>query len=247
MLLLILTCSTHVFGASLRVVTENWPPYNYEKNGQAVGLVTEVVRATLDRAGVDYTIEVLPWARAYRLARQEPNVLIYSMYKLPEREEMFQWIAMDGLNVDTYIMRPKTRNDIRINTLEEAKAYRIGVTRDAAPHLFLLKHGFVEGKQIFPVCNELFNILKSQPQNDRIDLTTCDLLSQIYRLQEAGIASDYWVPVLPLLSENLYMAFSLETDKKMVDRISNAFGQIRQEGILETMVQKYRKMLEQNP
>lgn len=229
--------------ASLSVVTEEWPPYNYAEDGAAAGLVTEVVRAALDRAGFDYTIKVLPWARAYSLALHDPDVLIYSMLKLPQREPLFQWVRLDGLGVEMQLFRPRHREDIRIETLDDAKAYRVGLTRDSAPHHFLLRHGFQEGVNLFPVSDELLNARKSEPGNNRIDLTTGDPLSQGYRLRQAGLPADYWVRVLPLFSTDIYMAFSLSTPPETVERVRKALRQLRDEGFINATRDGYLRRL----
>ena len=55
----------------LEVVTEQYPPYNYEEDGQVKGVGTEVVEEVLKEAGIDYNIKVLPWARALKKAETE--------------------------------------------------------------------------------------------------------------------------------------------------------------------------------
>jgi len=75
----------------LRVVTENWPPYNFfNQNDQIVGSSTEVVRAVLEKAGFSYSIEVYPWARSYSIAQNNSNVLIYTILRTPFRENLLK-------------------------------------------------------------------------------------------------------------------------------------------------------------
>ena len=191
---LIMGMTTAASSGGIRVVTEEWPPYTCSENGEVGGVVTEVVRAALDRAGVDYSIEVYPWARAYDMARTQENVLIYSICRLPAREDSFKWIRLEGLSVEMYLFSPKYRNDIFLNTLEDAKRYRIGVTRETSTHHFLLAHGFVDGKNLFPVNCEEQNELKSSSEVCRIDLTTGDKFSLAHLLKKSGKPSDYLGP-----------------------------------------------------
>lgn len=242
---LILLCAPHGLCASLRVVTEEWPPYNYTQDGAATGLMTEVVRATLDRAGIDYTIEVLPWARAYALATHAPNVLIYTIVKLPEREQLFRWVRLDGLNIEIYLLRPKYRTDIKLKSLEEAKAYRVGLTLNSAPHQFLLRQGFVEGVNLFPVNSEILNVHKSEQLHRRIDLATGDPLFEAFLLRQAGLPADYWVRLLPLFNTDTYMALSLGTPEEVMERVRTAFRRVCEDGVLDAVVAKYRRMLAQ--
>ena len=241
---LVLLHAVSAFGGEIRVVTESWPPYTYEENGKNQGVVTEIVEATLKRSGLDYSIKIYPWARSYDMATGEENVLLYPIVRLPNRENMFKWILIDGLAINMSLFRPKYRTDIAVQSLEDARPYRIGVTRDTSTHHFLLSKGFIEGTNLFPVNCEEQNYLKSTPKNMRIDFSTGDELSIAYMLREMGLPSDYWVAQTPLFHENLYMAFGLKTSDEVVEKVRAAFREIKDEGVLAAIVDKYYKMYE---
>lgn len=242
----ILFCAGRVYGEKITVVTEEWPPYNYSENGQVGGVVTDIVRATLDRAGFDYTIIVYPWARAYDMTKGGNNVLIYSIFKLPSRERSFKWIKIDGLSVNMHLFRPKFRNDLKIASLEEAKGYRIGVTRETSTHHYLVSKGFSEGVNLFPVNCEEQNAFKSTPENMRVDLTTGDKLSLARWLKVSGFPPDYWVEVLPLFQEDIYMAFGLSTADEVVDAVRSALAEIKAEGLLSDIEDRYYREYQQD-
>lgn len=244
LLLALATLACPAWSADLRVVTEDWPPYNYSDHGRITGVVSEVVLAALDRSGLDYTVEVLPWARAYKLALNEPNVLIYSILKLDSRAQLFKWIKLGDLAIEMHLLRPKFRRDVRVNVLEDAKAYKVGVTRDTSTHHFLLAHGFRNGKNLFPVSCEQLNALKSRPCTRRVDLTTGDRLSVACTLKKAELPPDYWVPLLLLFKEDLYMAFSLGTPDEVVSRVRQGMEMVRADGTLSRVTDKYNRMLE---
>ena len=240
----LLVLASQALGEKITVVTEEWPPYTYSEDGKIVGVVTEIVHAALDRSGLDYSIEVYPWARAYEMAKNGENVLIYSIYKLPSREDHFNWIRIDGLSVNMYLFRPKFRDEMNLTSLEQAKQYKIGVTRETSTHHFLLSKGFVEGVNLFPVNSEEQNALKSQPQTMRIDLTTGDFLSLARWLKVSGLPPDYWVRQELLFKEDFYMAFGLKTSDTVVATVRDALSEIAREGQLQAIVGKYRRMFE---
>ncbi|BDQ37514.1 hypothetical protein SYK_18740 [Pseudodesulfovibrio nedwellii] len=241
---LVLVQAVTASSESIKVVTEEWPPYNQKVCEGVGGVVTDVVRATLDRAGFEYSIDIYPWARAYDMAQTHKNVLIYSIFKLPSREPHFKWIKVEGLSIDMYLFSPKHRRDIAISTLDEAKKYRVGVTRETSTHHFLLSQGFQDGVNLFPVNCEQQNNLKSSQNVGRIDLTTGDKLSLAHWLKQSGQPSDYWVPRVPLFTEDFYMAFGNETSDAVVERVRKAFLEIRAEGQLDAIVDKYWRMFE---
>ena len=79
--------------ASVRVVTELLPPYNFQEDGAVKGASTAVVRAVLERAGLRYTLEVQPWARALDTVLHERNTFIYSIARTEEREKQLAWLG----------------------------------------------------------------------------------------------------------------------------------------------------------
>ena len=122
-----LTLAVNAQGESIRVVTEEWPHYTYSENGKIMGVVTEIVRATLERSGLDYSIGIYPWARAYEMAQTEKDVLIYSIFNLPNRVNTFKWIKIDGLSVNMYLFKSKYRQDINLTSLDDARKDRKSV------------------------------------------------------------------------------------------------------------------------
>ena len=242
MVVIVLAHAVAVFGEDIRVVTESWPPYTCSENGEVTGVATEIVEATLKRSGLDYSIEVYPWARAYDIAKSNENVLIYSIVKLSSRDRLFKWIHIDGLHTDMYLFRPRHRTDITVHTLEQTRYYRIGVTRETSTHHFLLSKGFVEGANLFPVNCEEQNYLKSLPKTNRIDFTTGDRLSIVHWLKDANLPTDYWVAQVPLFQEDLYMAFGAKTPDPVVDRVRRAFREMREAGELAVIVDRYSRL-----
>ncbi|MEF2229589.1 MAG: transporter substrate-binding domain-containing protein [Pseudodesulfovibrio sp.] len=241
-LIVVLSLTLSASAESLRVVTEEWPPYNHTVHGIVGGLATEAVRAVLERAGLDYTIESLPWARAYSLAQHEPWVMVYSILRVQDREPLFQWVVLEGMDVGMHLFRPKSRREIRIKTLDDAKAYRVGVTRQSSPHHFLLSRGFVENANLFPVNNARLNLLKSKSHHKRIDLIASDPSSLELRSRQEGLPSDYWVRLIPLFHDDLCMAFSLKTPEALVERVRRAYAQVRAEGGLDAILARFRQL-----
>ena len=78
----------------LILTTEEYPPYNMsDGQGRVTGVATDIVRALLEGAGIEYEIAVYPWARAIAMARTQVNTCVFSMSRTPEREELYRWIG----------------------------------------------------------------------------------------------------------------------------------------------------------
>jgi polar amino acid transport system substrate-binding protein len=84
---------------TLKVVTEINPPNQYMADGKLTGPLVEIVQTVLEVAQIKATIEVLPWARAVRVAQEEQNVLIFSLGRTAERESHFKWVGQNLASV----------------------------------------------------------------------------------------------------------------------------------------------------
>ncbi|NOR26821.1 MAG: transporter substrate-binding domain-containing protein, partial [Desulforhopalus sp.] len=64
-----------VSAENFRIMTEEYPPFNYTDGGKITGLSTEVVLELAKRVGHHTDIEVLPWARAYGLIQKKDGMI----------------------------------------------------------------------------------------------------------------------------------------------------------------------------
>ncbi len=221
----------------LAVVTAVWPPYVYEEDQKIAGMATEIVRAVLDNSGIKAEISVYPWKRATTMAKDQPNTMIYPIFRNEERDPHFIW-AVPMFNARVSLHKLKKRKDLVINSLEDAKPYRIGVLREAAMHQMLRSKGFEDDKQLEAVSSNRQNVLKLFA--GRIDLDADNPLLIAYEVKQLGLSMSEIEEVLPLFEEPMYMAFSKQTPKESIKRLKAAFDQLKASGQLQAIIDKYK-------
>lgn len=206
----------------IKVVTEDTFPVQYIDNGKIAGPATKLVEQVLAMSGLSYDIEVLPWARAYRLATTEPNVLIYSLARTTAREKHFKWIGR--IMALDYYLYGSVDSDVNFSTTMEAlKEYRIGTVRDSAVDQYLRANGFnnlttvVQGRQNFYLFAQnridLFPANKSSFQAICLQYAfNCEQLKPLYKLKISSI--------------DLFMAFSAFTDDALVKEVQSAYTKL---------------------
>lgn len=226
-------------GEPLTAVTEEWPPYNFSEGDEIKGLSTDIIRATLREAGLAAKFEIFPWPRSYKKAKMEANTLIYTILRMPEREEDFQWIKMEGLSESVFLFSPRARPEIVIKSLDDAKRYKIGVSQESASHQFLLSKGFEEGTHLFPVNVASHTVLLSDAKHPRIDLATGDRLSMSIRLKAMEYPPDYWEEELLLFKKDIYMAFGKKTPAHVVKKVRDAYDAIHRAGVVDRLKKGY--------
>lgn len=213
----------------IMVVTEQWQPYNYLQGDKVVGQSTHLVRQVLANANIQIKqgIQLLPWARAYNQARNSPEVLIYTISRIPEREHDFYWIGPIAKPVKFYFYKLSSAKKVQILKPGDAQQYRISVLRGSIHETFLISHGFDPAN--FIVVSEQKSGLQLL-LNQRADLLIDTADSIKIRTKEAGLAEGTFSATLKLMELDMYMAFGKKTSVQMVDRLRSSFAELQLKG-----------------
>lgn len=131
----------------LVLLTENFPPYNMAKNGKNFaqgeninGIATDIVREMFRRSGLTYSLTLrFPWERVYKLALENPGYGAFVMARLPDREKLFKWVGPIG--PDDWILLARADSKITLETLNDARKYKIGAYKGDAIAETLTKQG----------------------------------------------------------------------------------------------------------
>ncbi len=101
--------------SEVRLLTEEYPPVTFMKEGKVTGFVTDIVREIIARQGIPDNIRLMSWDEAYNVALRNPNVVLFSTERTEKREKLFQWVGPVGKN--SAIFYAKKGSGIRIKSL----------------------------------------------------------------------------------------------------------------------------------
>ncbi|QTN26657.1 transporter substrate-binding domain-containing protein [Rhodoferax sp. AJA081-3] len=236
--LLVLLWAACAWGQPLTVVTEEYPPYNFQdsQTKKISGMATEVVEEVLKRTKIAYKLGIYPWARAYQMAQDAPNVLIYAIGRNEQRETLFKWVDVIA-PYDVYLYRLKSRPEVKVQSVDDIRHYRIGAVRDDVRAQYLEKAQV----PLDLVVEDSSNAKKLASR--RIDLFPIDELAQVALYKREGMdpASVVKVFKLEALSAGLYMAFSKQTPDDLVRQCKAALAEIKRDGTFDKIRVKYLK------
>ena len=210
----------------VRIVTEHLAPYQISQNNQLIGGTVGVkMKGFLNNVLPENEIEVLPWARAYQIASEVPNTVIFSLVRTPEREDKFIWIGKVA-HVSTEIITLKDSNIQPIKTLSELKGMTIGVKRHDAITTFLASKGFEFDKDLLEIVSTLSTM--QMLEKGRIDATPSNKqVIDFYCLNAGCKSSDFkTIYTVEELSEDFYLAVSLGTDEKLITELKAEFSKL---------------------
>jgi polar amino acid transport system substrate-binding protein len=217
---------------TIKVVTED-SSYTYVKDGKVSGPATEILEAALKRAGLsDHKIALYPWARAYHMAQNEPNVLIYLIARTAAREAEFKW-AGEFMRIEYHLYKLRGRQDVTVNTLDDAKAYSTAVMRDDVRYQYLQSRGF---DKLVPSARNPDSL--KMLLDRRVQLVPLAANDMLRYCKEAGVDPNALEKVLTLneMTTGIYMAYSLATSDDIVNRTREAFEQVKAEGMVARLM-----------
>ncbi|VVO10573.1 substrate-binding periplasmic protein [Pseudomonas fluorescens] len=221
----------------LVLLTENFPPYNMAKNGKNFaqdeninGIAVDIVREIFKRAEINYSLTLrFPWERIYKLALEKPGYGVFVMARLPDREKLFKWVGPIG--PDDWIMLARADSKISLESLQQARKYKIGAYKGDAIAETLTKQGFA------PVV-----VLRDQDNarklvNGQIDLWATGDPAGPYLARQDGVTG--LKTVLRFNSAELYLALNKNVPEEVVKKLQAALDQLRNEGVVDDIMARY--------
>jgi polar amino acid transport system substrate-binding protein len=221
----------------LVLLTENFPPYNMAKNGKNFaqdeninGIAVDLVREMFKRADITYSLTLrFPWERIYKLALEKPGYGVFVMARVPDREKLFKWVG--PLGPDDWIMLARADSKISLDSLEQARKYKIGAYKGDVIAETLAKQG------LNPIV-----VLRDQDNakklvNGQIDLWATGDPAGRYLARQEGVSG--LKTVLRFNSAELYLALNKDVPDETVAKLQAALDQLRKEGRVDEIMARY--------
>ncbi|MDH3839248.1 MAG: ABC transporter substrate-binding protein [Desulfobacteraceae bacterium] len=219
--------------ADLKILTEEYPPVTFKKDGKVTGFVTDIVRKIIVRQNIPDNIRLTTWENAYNLALSNPNVVLFSIERTPDRESLFQWVGPVGKN--NAIFYTKKGSGIKINSLEDArKIPAIATTTNWFTEQYLKSKEFTN-----LISSPLPETAVKQLMNGEVQLSIFTDITVPEIVKTAGYSMDDLEPVFTVSSTYFYIAMSLGTPLEMVEKWQSGLDDLKADGTFEKIYRSY--------
>ncbi|HDS62959.1 MAG TPA: transporter substrate-binding domain-containing protein, partial [Methanofollis liminatans] len=188
--------------AHLAYLTEEWAPFNYEKDGKAAGISVEILEAVFSHIGVNRTgsdVRIVPLAEGLQAAQNDTGTVLFSLARTPEREPLYQWAG--PFTSTRFVLFAPTGRNITIAAPGDLDRYRIGAVEESVEKDFLLALGVNASGM---VVGETLKDLLSMLEEDRIDLWATGELAGRHQMMQAGEGPEVYEAVYTLGESGLY-------------------------------------------
>jgi polar amino acid transport system substrate-binding protein len=219
----------------LRLLTESSPPTSMRAGPEVVGSGTEKVREIMARSGVGYTIELLPWLRAFTLVQQRADTCLFSTSRTPERENLFKWVG--PTDEAEWVLLARADRNFHLRTLEDARGLRIGTYIGDARDDYLRARGFRVDQAPVDMTNPRKLML------DRIDLWAASLKRGSTLLKRNSWGA-YIVPVLTFNRVGMYLACNPAVPSGLIDKMNAALETMNRDGTVRRIDRKYENWID---
>jgi len=198
---------------------EDFPPYNFSRDGQAAGISTDMLRQICAEAKIACKMEIVPWARAYRLALSHANTMVFATARTAERENRFLWIGpIRTRKMFLYVLAGSSLTTENITKIE---GVRLGVVNGDSASLEVKTAGLRQ-----PALDAAPNVESNLHKllAGRIDAMPSTELGMAASLKLEGIDAQSVRPVLSYPASDLYYALNRDTDPAIVEALRNAWN-----------------------
>lgn len=240
-LVLLLCVSTGVTATTKHIcfLSEVTPPFYWvDASGKAKGANVDLANAIAPLLPFSSSIEHMPWARAYQETLTKPDMVLLTLLRTQKREDDFEWLGAVS-NVEASLIRLKRREELQLNNLAQAKAFRVGTIRGYGSANYLLQQGFEENKNLVLVSepNQLWKLL----YRGRIDFVLSNLDTGSYEIEAAGFNPIDVTSTLVLeeLSAELHVATGMKTGEQESSAIKQAIISLKESGEYQRILRKW--------
>jgi polar amino acid transport system substrate-binding protein len=232
--------------AEITFVTEHLPPYQIINEDSSVeGFATEVVLAVAQRTNMSYHLYGFSWVRTYNLALKKSNHCIFSMARIPSRENLFTWIGPITERNNAVVWSLKSNEHGKeVKTLNDLKHYITAVNESDVTHTAMLNIGLTKNKNLYVLehSDSLINILVARPE---IDFIVADDITIPHRAKLAGVSMDLLHRVIEVksLSLNFYLACNKNTDDIIIEKLTTNLANIHQDGTYQKILERWKSKM----
>jgi len=203
---------------------------NYARDDGVTGISSDILPAVCERAQVQCQLILrFPWQRVYQQTLDDAGYGLFSTARTAEREGLFKWVGPIASN--EWVLFSKGDSSIQLNSLDDARRYRIGGYKGDAKTQFLLDRGL----EVQTALRDSENVKKLE--RGQIDLWMTSNQAGRFVARQKGL-EDLRV-VQNRHTADLYLALNLQTPDELVQKLQNALDSLRAEGALRSIEARY--------
>lgn len=231
--------SSNSFSAELSIVTLEEHPFGYyDQEGSFTGISVDIINEIQKRLKTSSNIKVYPWSRAYHLAKATKNTLIFTVSRIPKRENDLIWLFPIAKAAYSFFVKKNSGID-PIQSLDQLKTLdiKIGVMRNGVQEGLLKAHQFPHSL-IHPVTkyDQALHMLNL----NRVTTFFANVITFAKLLHSNQLPPNDFEAIYTMESPvNAYIAISKSSDEQLIQSLRKIRSEMIQDGSLKRIYEKW--------
>ncbi len=232
---------------NMKFMTEEYPPYNFTKDGKPTGIAVELLVEIFKKIGLKKShsdIEVTKWARGVKSINEKPGTCLFATNLTKERKDILGWkfvypIPQVSEESDNHLIARKGKG-IKFNSEDDIKKYgkKIGVVRGDVGASFLTEVGISQGLIDAAADPDL---MVKKMEKGRYDVISYGHTTAKTVMKKNGMDPDQFEIVYTFPNNPLGYAFHKGTDPGVLEKFQKALDELNSDGTSEKIRQKFLK------
>jgi len=206
-------------------ITTPSPPYSVSQCLRVKGISVTVLSELMKMTGIPFNpkkVRLLPWARAFQEAETKSHRILLNIPRSPRLENSFKWVG--PLTKRRFVVIAKKGTALTIDTLADATKYKIATIRDSGPEKVLVSKGADKSK--IQQNTTHVQALRGLDAN-AVELFAHSDLATAYFMTGLGLNPKNYRIVNTYFEEEIYYAFSKDTDDTKISKLNQALNTIK--------------------
>ncbi len=227
-----------VLADTIKLVTFEYPPYEYTENGEVKGMAVDIVREAFSLMNHAVSIEVLPWTRCQVLFERGEVDGIFTFFQNEERQA-FALFSREIVVTQTIALWVLKDSKIEFNgDLTRLQSYNFGITpKTSYGERFdtAIKYGLLHTEAAASIESNIRKLV-----NGRIDIWVSNRDGALHELKRLGLSGQVRELKHPIQVVPAFVGFSrLRKHAALRDAFDQAVATLKQTGAYDAILRKY--------
>lgn len=240
----IVLASVFLWGASscaqtsLKIATEEWPPYVYEQDGKVAGYSIDILQSVFAEMGVTITYEQYPWKRALKGVFSGTSDALFHASKNEERQQ-YCYYPEEYLAQSSYVffIRKEDAGRLKFDSFDDLVGHDVGITQGYSYTPDLLEFLNTHKLAISTVSDE--SNLRMLAKR-RIEYFPTDVLNGLYLIKKLGLQDQLTYLPKPIFGKPYFIMFNKHNvSLEFVETFSAALAAFKQTEAFRLIEAKY--------
>jgi polar amino acid transport system substrate-binding protein len=236
LLVILLACSCLAAQAqSLRLVSEAWPPYIYEEQGQLRGLDYETAHIVLQRLGVEVEWQLMPWKRCLAAFSQGQVDGIFDVFQTAARQATMLY-PDEPLSEIEFVLFHSAARPHRYRRPSDLHGLKVGVSAG----YWYANRAFRESNRFTrePAPTHVANFGKLQ--RNRVDLVINDHRAGHFLLAKMGLSKTIGHSPKVISRDQLYLGLRRDGGfEELAERFAEELRRFKREPAYAALLARY--------